>query len=709
MNLHEIPFKVMITMPQCADRRWRLHENLCHYGIADVIAEHPVPLHDINAQEYSHLPQKALPYISQILTLKKVIGDARRRNAHCVWLFEDDAVLHPEFLSRARRLRVPNNWRFLYLGGAYYESVVRINEFLVRPSKVLDLHCVIISSEMYDIIEDRFDAALHDTSRNEVFADMILADLHKIFPAYLCRPNLSWQSNHQSDLNGRHYSSYKPDGEQWHKPSKLPFTAVYTLRTKGGVEWSGFSHEEALVKSFQYSAYLAQSKYSRVVLYTDTEGRELLKEVYFDEIFVTLDSFDVNPAINWAAKLDTLIHQTEPFVHIQPDVFLLDALHTTDDRILMSRSLVRNREQAKSANWLRNLPWKPNFVKAMLGRRRKLDIGNSRILGSRDTDFLKWYGVVCLEILRKPDNLQEINNLSESTRFLAMEAIEQWMMALCAAYRSKRFLHVTEDLPPATIPESTIRTSRLASRRSGRMNQPASVNGVIDLSAANVKLSPQSSSRYVRYVKSGHGWYIDLQNVGHKVVIGSKPSIGWEYLRDVYGKLGIMCEPYIPDPSDKELEKSQAHTPEHKRLRALIRICAKAKKKNAGEFLIFETGALFHPDIHNLIHRIRVPYDWRFLYLGGNSVGEEEWVGRGLVKSDNILGLEAIVIRNEMIAEIERVLADPLGDGELCVTRISRLHKVFPAYLCEPRLAWMESNSSQESTHPAVEAFSETE
>ena len=676
-------------MPQCADRRWRLHENLCHYGINDVIAEHPIPLHEINAQEYSHLPQKALPYISQILTLKKVIGDAKRQNAHCVWLFEDDAVLHPEFLNRARRLRVPNNWRFLYLGGAYYENVVRINEFLVRPSKVLDLHCVIISSEMYDIIEDRFEAALHDPSKKEVFADMILADLHKIYPAYLCRPNLSWQSNHQSDLNGRHYSSYKPDGEQWHKPSKLPFTAIYTLRAKGGVEWSGFSSEEALVQSFKYSAYLAQSKYSRVVLYSDSKGRELLKEVYFDEIFVTLDNFDMNPAINWAAKLDTFIRQTEPFVHFQPDVFLQDVQYVTDDRILMSRSIVRNGNQAESANWLRNLPWKPNFVKTMLGRRKKVDVGNSRIVGSRDTDFLKWYGLICLEILRKSDNLQEINNLNESARLLAMEAIGQWMMALCAAYRNKRFFHVTEDLLPASMPESAIRTSCLGPRRRVRMNELTGVNGVIDLSTANAKLSSQSGSRYMQYVKSGHGWYIDLQNVGHKVVIGAKPSLGWEYLRDVYGKLGIMCEPYIPEPSDKELVKSQARTSEHTRLRALIRVCAKARKKNAGECLIIEAGTVFHLDIHNLIYRICVPYDWRFLYLGGNSVGEEEWVGRGLIKSDNILGLEAVIIRSEIISEIEHVLAEPLRDGESCVTRISGLHKAFPAYLCEPRLAWM--------------------
>jgi hypothetical protein len=149
MNLHEIPYKVMVTLPQCVDRRWKLHEALCLYGIKDVIAEHPVPLHDINIAEYSHLPQKALPYVSQILTLSKVVADAKQKGAHSLWLLEDDAVLHPEFLYRARRLRIPNNWRFVYLGGAYYDKAVRINRDIVKPNKVLDLHCVVISAAIF--------------------------------------------------------------------------------------------------------------------------------------------------------------------------------------------------------------------------------------------------------------------------------------------------------------------------------------------------------------------------------------------------------------------------------------------------------------------------------------------------------------------------------------------------------------------------------
>src|SRR6202453_1023001 len=350
MNLHEVPYKVMINMPQASDRRWQLHEKLCKFGFMDVACEHPIPIAEIDRSEYSHLPEEALPYISQIITIKRVLTEAKRRGAKSTWLLEDDATFHSEFNDRVRRLRVPNNWCFLYLGGAYYEEAIRINGALVRPDKILDLHSLVISSEVYDVAISQLDAVLKDTSKSEVFADVTFASLHKKYPAYLCRPNLVWQAPHHSDLKGKHYSNYAPDGEQWHKPTELPLSAVFTFWTKNGSAWAGWKNKEQLIECFVRSSYFAQSCVSSTVLYTDAVGKELLKGAYFDDIYMTLDALDVSPTINCAAKLDTLTRQTESFVHLDPDILLRKTLTATDFDVIVSPCKVPAKDQLVAAN-----------------------------------------------------------------------------------------------------------------------------------------------------------------------------------------------------------------------------------------------------------------------------------------------------------------------------------------------------------------------
>ena len=50
----------------------------------------------------------------------------------------------------------------------------------------------------------RFDSA---------FADFRIARLHSQYPAYLCRPNLAWQSRHSDDSDQlKAYSNYYANG-----------------------------------------------------------------------------------------------------------------------------------------------------------------------------------------------------------------------------------------------------------------------------------------------------------------------------------------------------------------------------------------------------------------------------------------------------------------------------------------------------------------
>ena len=45
-------------------------------------------------------------------------------------------------------------------------------------------------------------------------SDVLLSTLHKSIPTYTAFPNLAWQAVEHSDLTGRTYSNYAPDGQQ---------------------------------------------------------------------------------------------------------------------------------------------------------------------------------------------------------------------------------------------------------------------------------------------------------------------------------------------------------------------------------------------------------------------------------------------------------------------------------------------------------------
>jgi hypothetical protein len=55
--------------------------------------------------------------------------------------------------------------------------------------------------------------AIVDPSIDSWHTDFRLANLHPRYPAYLCRPNLFWQSEHRDYSGlGDTYSNYYPNG-----------------------------------------------------------------------------------------------------------------------------------------------------------------------------------------------------------------------------------------------------------------------------------------------------------------------------------------------------------------------------------------------------------------------------------------------------------------------------------------------------------------
>jgi hypothetical protein len=139
--------------------------------------------------------------------------DVERKGAWAFAHFEDDVVFHPEFQSRLPKIRVPKDWKFLYIGGRNNNARQEVAPGLARSMFVSDLHAVVIRSSMIDKIR----RALLDPANPSHWADARIASLHRSHPAYLCRPNLAWQSVHPNDSGtGTAYSNYYADGTVAH-------------------------------------------------------------------------------------------------------------------------------------------------------------------------------------------------------------------------------------------------------------------------------------------------------------------------------------------------------------------------------------------------------------------------------------------------------------------------------------------------------------
>ncbi len=146
---------------------------------------------------------------SHAATLLSILDEVERKRAPSFMHIEDDVVFHPRFLTLLARLRVPQDWQFIYLGGRNGGARTKVCPGLARSNFIADLHAVIIRAEMIPHLR----RVLLDPAMGPLHLDSRIASLHPRYPAYLCRPNLAWQSAHTDNAGKRPaYSNYYPNG-----------------------------------------------------------------------------------------------------------------------------------------------------------------------------------------------------------------------------------------------------------------------------------------------------------------------------------------------------------------------------------------------------------------------------------------------------------------------------------------------------------------
>jgi hypothetical protein len=216
-----------------------------------------------------------------------------------------------------------------------------------------------------------------------------------------------------------------------------PYTAFYR---------HSWAHPIDHLLSWVISVQSATRHYPDAMLVTDSPGRRLLVDrlgLPFTAISTDLDRLDGRDPCWWMlGKLVAYGQQTEPFVHIDSDVFLWNRLpaHLTSAPVL-----TQNPEYHQKSQY--GIDELDEALRAGDGRLPpewewacSLDpivpVENCGILGGQDVRFLRHYARTALALIEHEANQAALRNLSVG--FWHNCAVEQFFLAACIGFHAAR-------------------------------------------------------------------------------------------------------------------------------------------------------------------------------------------------------------------------------------------------------------------------------
>jgi hypothetical protein len=206
--------------------------------------------------------------------------------------------------------------------------------------------------------------------------------------------------------------------------------------------WASEKHH---LLSWVLSTETAKRHYRPAVLYTDDDGARMLVDgigLEFDEVHTTLDAIaDADP--HWWAlgKLYTYRAQTEPFVHIDNDVFLWKALpHELESAPVFAQNAepfvpgqsFYQPEAVEFALAGVDRAWLP--PEWLWHRRSGADSRGEccGVFGGNRVDFIRHYAGQAIRLIEDPDNWSALAALPDKVVHTVL--LEQYLLAACIEY-----------------------------------------------------------------------------------------------------------------------------------------------------------------------------------------------------------------------------------------------------------------------------------
>jgi hypothetical protein len=204
---------------------------------------------------------------------------------------------------------------------------------------------------------------------------------------------------------------------------------------------SGRHHLFSWVLSFE----LARQYFSETVLITDDRGKALLVDVLrlpFGAVDTSLNALAGHDPCWWAlGKLYAYASQSQPFIHIDSDVYLWRAL---PDEIIAAPIFAQNPECFQfSQGWYRPDRWEA-ALKMVRGwappewtwyvRRRGSEAACCGVLGGNDTAFISYYARNAIRIVEHPRNQLAWQHLRSAADDNVLA--EQYFLSACLYYHA---------------------------------------------------------------------------------------------------------------------------------------------------------------------------------------------------------------------------------------------------------------------------------
>ncbi|HET7233779.1 MAG TPA: DUF6734 family protein [Longimicrobium sp.] len=281
--------------------------------------------------------------------------------------------------------------------------------------------------------------------------------------------------------------------------------------------------------SWALSLQTARRHYPSTALVTDSEGARMLVDglgLEFASVSTSLDALEGSDPSMWAlGKLYAYRQQTEPFVHVDSDVYLWSPL---PERIRTAPVFTQNPEPLNEdtffyrpqlvENAMLSPPggWVPAEWSWFLRSGIKLRGECCGIFGGCDLDFIRHYAEQAITLVEHPENRRRWLELPY--RELDMISVEQYLLAACLEHHARtpgsrftgvRVEHLFESVYHAYTPGSAV--------EAGYTHLIAGVKGeapvMARLEARMARDYPAAYERCLRYARD-HGLEPGAEPIG---------------------------------------------------------------------------------------------------------------------------------------------------------------------------------------------------
>ena len=189
------PHKFCINLDRRPDRWERMQTEFARHGVDEV---RRFSARDGNALILpSHWKHTAGAY-GCLLSHVAVVQAARGLDHESVLIFEDDAVLDPEFKTKFASFvaELPADWDMLYFGALHKDEPARVSDHVYRITKANSTYAYALKRTVFDAFIE-LNARAGDVLDNNAYL------LQERFNCYCFLPHLAWVQPEYSDVQNR--------------------------------------------------------------------------------------------------------------------------------------------------------------------------------------------------------------------------------------------------------------------------------------------------------------------------------------------------------------------------------------------------------------------------------------------------------------------------------------------------------------------------